>query len=165
MSPFENHMFFIFPSEKAHLFTFPSEKAPFLHTPPEKAHFLHPPHLKKHIFFVSPFEKGGRGDLTDQRISYPSINYLNHFIRIRQHLPAVEPQRFQSQTGQILIAFVIPHRTFILQVLGSIDFNHQIGFGCVKIDNKIANRFLSVKLHTQYLLSSQPRPECPFAAG
>ena len=104
----------------------------------------------------SPFEKGGRGDLNDQRISYQSINNLNHFIRIRQHLPAIEPQRFQSQTGQILIAFVIPHSAFILQVLGSIDFNHQIGFGCVKIDNKFTNRFLSVKLHPQYLLSSQP---------
>ena len=58
-------------------------------------------------------------------------------------------------------AFVVPH---LIQMLRSIDFNHQFRIKAGEVDHVAAQRMLPSKLHAQLLLA-QSRPQLALGIG
>ena len=101
-------------------------------------------------------EKEGRGDIIRRHPSHFPVDSFDHVIDIRYDNSAVEPQNFETQTGQIMIPLFIYFYVITDTVLGAIYFNDEIRYGRVEIHNVPANRLLSIKLHSQHLFPPQP---------
>jgi hypothetical protein len=108
-----------------------------------------------------------RGILLDDQSGQlsPTRNYppdqINHVVGLLQHLEIIKPQYEQIPSLKPDITLTIRKSMSCFKMLSTVNFNDELGFWSVKIDNKVVDNLLTIEPNAE-LVTSYSAPESSF---